>query len=301
MLPAQKTTAGNLPEILTPRKPESHKGDFGRVLVAAGSRGMAGAAVMCAHAALKSGAGLVTVGICGSMQSAFVAALPEAMTIALPENAEGTVTAGAAAVLIAAHKKKSFDLLLIGPGLGGSRDARQFVGALIAGLKIPVVADADALNAFAASGFGPLSGLMSVCTPHAGEMARLLGCAAAKTDNERLVQAEKLCRLTDGVCVLKGNKTVVSDGVSAYINTTGNPCLAKGGSGDVLAGMTAGIWAQAGHAAGFEKTAMASARLAVYLHGLCGDIAAAELGTRGVLARDLIARIPAAFKKASIL
>lgn len=277
---------------LPPRPRRAHKGDFGRVLVAAGSRGMAGAAILSARAALKAGAGLVTVACPAGIQKTIACALPEAMTFAACTR--DTFTPAAAARVAAFARDKKIDVMLIGPGLGASAGARAFALRLLAALDLPAVVDADALNALAA-GPRPLKfkNKFSIITPHPGEAARLLG----KKIIDRPAAAAALAALTGGVAVLKGPGTLVCGGGKLCKNISGGPELAKGGSGDVLAGLTAGFYAQNGLVRGFTpETAAGSAALAVFLHGRCGDLAAKKYTARCVLAGELLDFLPAALE-----
>ena len=289
-----KITPRLLKPLLPGRAAASHKGDYGHVLVAAGSRGMTGAAVLAARAALKAGAGLVTVACPESERRIIACALPEAMTFGA-NCAGGSFAVKAAAEVAALARRKKIDVLLVGPGLGASPAARAFVLRLLGLLKFPAVADADALNALAAA--GPRSLRLAarplIITPHPGEAARLLG----KKITDRRAAVLELAALTGGVAVLKGAGTLVCGGEIILTNTTGGPALAKGGSGDVLAGLTAGFFAQAGKARGFtHRTALESAALAVYLHGRAGDLAAKKLTERCVLAGELLEFLPAALR-----
>lgn len=289
-------TKAFLRPLLAPRKKNSHKGDYGRVLVVAGSRGLTGAAILAARAALKSGAGLVTVACPESERKIIACALPEAMTFGAA-CAGGTFAAGAAARVAAFALKKDIDVVLVGPGLGASPSARAFAVKLLRTLRLPVVVDADALNAVAAAGFRnfKFSGFPLVITPHPGEAARLLGNRVT----DRPAAAAELARLCGGVAVLKGAGTLVACGKSLLKCSVGGPALAKGGSGDILAGLCAGFLAQAGTARGFgEAAAFESAALAVHLHGLCGDLAAKKYTERCVLAGELLAFLPAAVRRA---
>ncbi len=289
-----KITPRMLRPLLPRRAAASHKGDYGHVLVAAGSRGMAGAAILAARAALKAGAGLVTVACPASERRIITCALPEAMTLGA-DCSGGAFTLKAAAQVAALARRKKTGVLLIGPGLGASPAARSFALRLLELLKIPAVVDADALNALAAAGLRSCRVVASplIITPHPGEAARLLG----KKILDRRAAALELAALTGGVAVLKGAGTLVCGGKTIMTNTTGGPALAKGGSGDVLAGLTAGFFAQAGAARGFAPgTALESAALAVYLHGLCGDLAGLKFTERCVLAGELLDFLPAALR-----
>lgn len=276
---------------LPPRPRNAHKGDFGRVLVVAGSRGMAGAAILSARAALKAGAGLVTVACPESERKIIACALPEAMTFGAACSG-GTFTAGAAAQVAAFACAKKTDVLLVGPGLGASKGARAFALGLLAALDLPAVVDADALNALAA---GPrpfkLKAAPAIFTPHPGEAERLLG----KKVTDRPAAAGALARLCGGTAVLKGPGTLICEGKTILKNISGGPALAKGGTGDVLAGLLAGFYAQNGLARGFNaQTALGTAALAVFLHGLCGELAAKKYTERCVLAGELLDFLPEA-------
>lgn len=288
-----KITAGMLRPMLPPRRKNSHKKDYGHVLVAAGSRGMTGAAVLAARAVMKAGAGLVTVA-CPETERRLVAlALPEAMTFGAASK-NGVFELKAAAQVAAFARAKKIDLLLAGPGLSTAGEAPAFILSLLKALRLPAVLDADALNAVSLRGRFPETGTPGIITPHPGEASRLLGSPV----HDRPSAAAKLARMSGGAAALKGYGTLVSDGVSVLENPTGGPALAKGGSGDVLAGLCAGFYVQAGLRGGFSlKTAFESAALAVYLHGLCGDLAAVEFTERGVLASELIEELPAAMKR----
>jgi NAD(P)H-hydrate epimerase len=287
------TNKAQLRALLPARRKESHKGDFGRVLVAAGSRGMAGAAVLAARAALKAGAGLVTVACPESERKIIACALPEAMTFGA-SCADGAFAASAAAEVAAFARKKKIDVLLLGPGLGDRPGARAFALKLLASLDVTAVIDADALNALAAGPRPPkLKVSPAVFTPHPGEAARLLG----KRITDRRCAVLALAKLTGGTVILKGAGTLVCLGGKIFKNSTGGPELAKGGSGDVLAGLCAGLLAQMGTVRGFTpETALGAARLAAHLHGRCGGLAAKKFTSRCVLAGELLDFLPAAFR-----
>ena len=288
----KKITTALIKPLLPPRARNSHKGDYGRVLIVAGSRGMTGAAVLAARAALKSGAGLVTVA-CPESERRYVAcALPEAMTFGAA-CAGGAFTPAAAAQVAKFAAEKKIDAFLIGPGLGSSKGARAFALKLLKTLRLPAVIDADALNALAGERAFKIAASPFILTPHPGEAGRLLG----KKITDRPSAAAELAALTGGVAVLKGPGTLVCGGKEILLNATGGPALAKGGSGDVLAGLCAGFLAQAGLARGFSAgTAFYSAALAVHLHGLCGDLAAEKYTERCVLAGELLDFLPAAIR-----
>jgi NAD(P)H-hydrate epimerase len=288
-------TAAYLWPFLPPRCGNTHKGDYGRALIIAGSRGMTGAAVLAARAALKAGAGLVTVACPDSEQPVIACAVPEAMTLPLPSE-DGAASLKAADRILAFQKDKKYDVCLIGPGLSLKGETPDFIRVVLKNIGIPVVVDADALNALSrGSAFEAIKARQAgIFTPHAGEALRFFKTPAP--EGRELLR--KLHALLGGVCLLKGPGTLITDGRKLLRNTTGGPALAKGGSGDVLAGLITGLWAQAGRANGFTAaTALQSAALGVYLHGLCGDLAAGMLTQRCVLAGELVKFLPAAFRK----
>jgi NAD(P)H-hydrate epimerase len=284
-----------LPARLLQRKPNAHKGDFGHIFILAGSGGLCGAAVLCAEAALRSGAGLVTLGIPESLNSPLIRIKSkEAMTLALPQ----TKTA---ALSLRAYKKikdfsKNTDILVIGPGLGRERSTQSLVRKLVSRIDKPMVIDADGLNALAEY-LGILRktkcpGAGMILTPHPGEMARLLGISAKEVQSERKGIARAFAGNYKVVLVLKGHNTVVSDYQgNLYINKTGNPGMATAGSGDVLSGMIAAFLGQG-------LTAFEAAKYAVYLHGKAGDLAVKEKTEISLIASDIIGKIPEAIKKA---
>lgn len=293
------------PKILRPllakRPKDCHKGDFGRVLIAAGSKGMSGAAILSARAALKAGAGLVTVAVPESQQPVVACAVPEALTLPLPESKNGSVLPDAVGTVLTWNAAHDCDVLLTGPGLSTAMGVFEFVRGLLNELRVPSVVDADALNVTASSGelreVFPKD-VPCVLTPHPGEMGRLL---SKIINTETLTRTDRAARLsfeTGKVVVFKGHETIVTDAFSAFVNTTGGPALAKAGAGDVLAGFIAGFWAQHGRLNGFSlKTALESACLGVYVHGLCGDMAAKEFTERCVLAGELADYLPKALRK----
>lgn len=277
------------------RKIDAHKGDFGHVLILGGSARYSGAAVLCSEAALRSGAGLVTLGIPKSLNSAVIRIKPkEVMTLPLAETQEGTLSLTAFARI--RKLAKTIDLLVIGPGLGQEKSTQALIRKVIRQLKLPMVIDADGLNAVA----GHLnllkthnSELITILTPHPGEMARLLGTSVNKIQRNRKETAKKFAKDYKTTLVLKGHNTVVADyKYGLYVNKTGNPGMASGGCGDVLTGMIAAFLGQ-----GLD--AFVAAKYAVYLHGLAGDLAAKEKTQISLIASDIIAKIPEAIKLSS--
>jgi NAD(P)H-hydrate epimerase len=272
-----------------PRRPaDSNKGDFGRVLVVAGSRGMSGAAVLCGTAALRGGAGLVRLAVADGILPMVAAGNPCYMTAPLPQDADGRLAAAAEPALLDLARVSS--AVAVGPGLGRSADVMALVAALVERITVPLVLDADGLNALQShtdclrSRPAP-----TVLTPHPGEFARLLGSDVPTVQSRRQELALRFAADHGVVVLLKGHHTVVTDGRRLYVNTTGNPGMATGGSGDVLTGLIAALLGQ-----GLE--AFAAAQLGAYLHGLAGDLARDALGEVGLIATDLPQYLPAAFR-----
>jgi NAD(P)H-hydrate epimerase len=272
-----------------PRPPDAHKGRFGHVLVVAGSLGKTGAAVLAGMAALRAGAGLVTVATAADALAIVAAARPELMTEPLRVGADGGLAEQA--LDHALELARGRDAVVIGPGLGQARGTRAFVRQFVARCPVPLVLDADALNAFGAGDEAPALAALrgsrpTVLTPHPGEMARLLGTSARQVQARRLGAARELAAATGALVVLKGHRSLVAgpDGLTA-VNPTGNPGMATGGTGDVLAGITGALLARGGDA-------WTAATAATYAHGRAGDVAAARLGQEGMVAGDLLDALP---------
>lgn len=276
------------------RKKDSQKGDYGKVLVIAGSVGMTGAAYLTSNAALRSGSGLVLNCIPASLNPIMEVKLTEAMTLPLSETkSQGLSVKAKPAILEAASK---YDVVAIGPGLGSDKETGSLVRELIAEIEKPMVIDADAINAFE----GSLDELgmrkhRAVITPHPGEMARLIGKDVEFVQANRTSTAVNVAEITGAVVCLKGHQTVVADpDGEVFVNDTGNSGMATGGSGDVLTGMIASFIGQ-----GINDYSAAVS--AVYLHGIAGDIAAEKKGPFSLIASDIIEYLPEAFKKAGII
>jgi ADP-dependent NAD(P)H-hydrate dehydratase / NAD(P)H-hydrate epimerase len=271
------------------RKRNTHKGDCGHVLVIAGSAGMTGAAYLSSEAAIISGAGLVTLAIPKSLNPIMQRKLIEVMTLPLPETKDRSLAlAGYNKIQEFAEKA---DCVLIGPGLSRNNHTQKLIRSLIKNIRLPMVIDADALNAMS----GHLNTLhfnrQTIITPHPGEMARLVNKRTSLVVKDKKNVAKKFSSEYNVTTVLKGFKTVVaSPGNALYINNTGNPGMASAGCGDVLAGIIAALTAS-----GMDM--FKAARLGVYVHGLAGDIAAEEIGEISLRARDLLRFLPKAFKK----
>jgi hydroxyethylthiazole kinase-like uncharacterized protein yjeF len=286
-----------LPTRLLQRNPDAHKGDFGHIFVLAGSGRFSGAAILCAAAAMRSGAGLVTLGIPKNINNAVIKIKPkEVMTLPLPQTKDSTLSS-------AGFKKikdfsKEIDVLVVGPGLGRNKSTQDLVRKIISEIKKPLVIDADGLNALV--GYLNLLRAKSyelraecILTPHPGEMGRLLGIGIAKVQKKRKAIAAKFAKDYKATLVLKGHNTVVADYEGdLYINKTGNPGMATAGSGDVLTGIIGSFLGQG-------LSAFEAAKYAVYLHGLAGDLAAKEKTQLGMIASDIIDKIPQAIKKSS--
>jgi hydroxyethylthiazole kinase-like uncharacterized protein yjeF len=278
------------PEAVAPlfgRRPEdSHKNAFGHVAVVAGSRGKAGAALLCARAALRAGAGLVTVAGPESLEPRCTAALPEAMTLPLPEEG-GALSARAAGALLDLLERT--DAAAVGPGLGTGEGARAVVSSIVRRARIPVLFDADGLNLFSGNpSYFRRRPAPTVLTPHAGEAGRLLSRSARSVQAARLESVRELSRSTGAIALLKGSGTLTADPAGhVWYNPTGGPELATAGSGDVLSGIGAAFLAGGMSA---EDAAVAAA----YVHGLAGAFAARALGDRGILASEVADAVPRA-------
>jgi NAD(P)H-hydrate epimerase len=278
------------------RRPDAHKGDYGHALLVAGSRGKTGAAVLAGWGAMRVGAGLVTVATPDDVLPIVASALPEIMTAPLASTEAGSISLRNLDYGRFAELMKEKNVLALGPGLSSHQETQQFVRTILADCPLPVVLDADGLNAFAgrADELGARRAGALAMTPHPGEMARLLGCTTQDVQSKRLETALETAARWRAFVVLKGYHTIVAtpDG-RAFINSTGNPGMATGGTGDVLTGMLAGLTAQFG-TEHWERVL----GFGVYLHGLAGDLAAARVGEAPLMASDLIAEIPEAFRQA---
>ena len=275
-------TRGSMRELVTPRSPDSHKGDYGRVLLVAGSRGKTGAAHLAAVGALRSGAGLVTVATPAGCQAVVAAMAPEYMTEALPEKQDGLDPTGVDRVLDMAR-----DVVAIGPGLGQATATREFVKRFVDRATMPLVIDADGLNAFNDDPDRLMGreGRDVIITPHPGEMARLVGMSTDEVQRNRMDIARNFAVTHRAFVVLKGHRTLIATpDEKVFINPTGNPGMATGGTGDVLTGMIAAWLAQL-------LDAEAACKLAVYLHGMAGDLAEADESDIGLTASDVAAHI----------
>jgi NAD(P)H-hydrate epimerase len=273
---------------LARRPADSNKGNYGKDLVVAGSRGMSGAAVLCGSGALRGGAGLVTVAVPELILPIVAAGNPCYLTAPLAQDTEGKVSKLAEARIL--ELAQANDIAAIGPGLGRSAEIKQLLAGLIQNIKIPMVLDADGINALAEQPDSLTNHAAPIIlTPHPGEFARLMGCDVPAVQARRQELAVQFAQKYDVVVVLKGHGTVVTDGRRVYLNRTGNPGMATGGTGDVLTGLIAALLGQ-----GLEP--FAAAQLGVHLHGWAGDLAQAELGEVSMIASDLLTYLPHAFR-----
>ena len=281
--------ASDIAPLFPPREPDSHKGAFGRLLVVAGSVGKTGAAALAARAALRTGAGLVTIAAPRSQQPIIAALGMEVMTEPLPE------TPGQSASLKAKDRilelVSATDALALGPGLSLDPETQNLARELVREVDKPMVVDADGLSALA----GHLDFLKKApprcLTPHPGEMARLLDSTVAEVQADRIETVRSFCQRAGGFLVLKGARSVIGEpGGSVFINPTGNPGMATAGSGDVLTGMVGALLAR-----GVDL--LAALQASVYLHGLAGDLARDEKGEAGIIAGDILDAIPRAILK----
>jgi ADP-dependent NAD(P)H-hydrate dehydratase / NAD(P)H-hydrate epimerase len=282
--------------LLAPRARDANKGSYGHVLVVGGSLGKSGAAAMAGFSVLRTGAGLSTIATPRSILATVAGFHPEVMTEPLAETSEGTISLEALETVETLSEKKS--VLAIGPGISRNHETSEFVRTLVkrgsVGDGISIVLDADALNAFEnVSDKLNGKGRTLVITPHPGEMSRLTGLTIAEVQANRLDVARRFSSEHQLIVVLKGHRTLVAspDG-TVWVNPTGNPGMATGGTGDILTGMVAGMLAQHPH------QPLEAAALTVYLHGLAGDIAARSIGEGSLVATDLVRYLPEAFADA---
>jgi NAD(P)H-hydrate epimerase len=295
-------TPKDIATLVGPRPRDSNKGMYGHVLVIGGSLGKAGAAAMAGFSALRAGVGLVTVATARSILPTVASFHPELMTEPLEETGDGTISVDALELLQQLAEKKT--VLAIGPGISRNEETAEVVRTVVSESDVPVVLDADGLNAFEgrAEDFnrkgrkrtakGAEKSPTLVLTPHPGEMARLTGLSTKDIQRDRVNIARKFAQQHQVILVLKGDRTIVAspDG-QAWVNPTGNPGMATGGTGDILTGIIAGILAQN------PNRAFESVLAAVFLHGLAGDIACARVGEHSLAATDLINALPEAFRQ----
>ena len=296
--------AAQVRKILPARTRDSHKGTYGHVYVVAGSRGKSGAALMTGLAALRSGAGLVTLWLPRSVRKDVAGKYPELMTEFLPETEEETSDRTGAGKVLA--QLPQVDAVVIGPGMTTQSSTRRLVWDLVRHSPVPVVLDADGINAFVPPAEPLLNenGQPVVLTPHPGEIARLTGRKIADVQKSRLETARDCAAKNRCYVILKGFQTVIATpGGEIFINCTGNPGMATGGTGDILAGMTGRFVAYWNRQRKTDNSRNLADYLSasVYLHGLAGDLAAGEEGMESLIATDLLKYLPRAFRSVACL
>ena len=283
-------TPRDIREMAAPRPRDSNKGMYGHVLVIGGSLGKAGAAAMAGLAALRAGAGLATVATAQSVLPTVAGFAAELMTEPLPETEAATISLRAREYGRLDSIIKGKTVLAIGPGISRQTETSELVRVLVKSSQLPMVLDADGLNAFEGRA-QELTGRPLVITPHPGEMARLAQLSTKQIQENRLQVAREFATRHGLTTVLKGNRTLVAqaDG-KVWVNPTGNPGMASGGMGDILTGMVAGLLGQTTHS-------INAVLAAVYLHGLAGDVACETTGEQSLIATDLLAALPEAFRR----
>jgi NAD(P)H-hydrate epimerase len=284
-------TAQDIAATVADRDPVSNKGTYGHVLIVGGSFGKAGSAAMAGISVLRIGAGLSTVATAKSALNTVAGFHPELMTVPLPETEAGTISGEAQTKIEDLAKKKA--VLAIGPGISEEPETSQLVRTLVGKLQMPMVVDADGLNAFDGRTnhlYG--KGRTLVITPHPGEMARLAGLSIPEVQADRLGVARKFAREHALIVALKGHRTLIvkPDG-EAWVNMTGNAGMSTGGTGDILTGMVSGMIAQ------HPKNAFEAVLAAVHLHGLSGDVMRETVGEHSMVATDLLLGLPEAFRR----
>jgi NAD(P)H-hydrate epimerase len=272
-----------------PRHPDTHKGDYGHLLVIAGSVGKTGAAAMACQAALRMGAGLVTLVIPKSLNTIMEMKLTEVMTEPLPETPKQTLSLRAFSTIVRLCENKR--AVIIGPGLGTFKETQSLVLKLIRTLDLPIILDADGLTALATQPKTlPTSNRSLILTPHPGEMARLIRSTVKEVLEDRIGLSRNFSQSQHVHLILKGHPTLIATPKGeTFINPTGNPGMASGGTGDVLTGMIGGLICQ-----GFDI--LPSLQIAVYLHGKAGDEGVQTMGEKSLIATDIIEKIPALLK-----
>jgi NAD(P)H-hydrate epimerase len=282
--------------LLPERTADSHKGDYGHVLIIAGSRGKTGAAMMTAKACLRAGAGMVTIGVPETLADIFQGRVTEEMVLPLPDTGKGMLSTNSLDTILGFVMEK-IDAIGVGPGIGVSDDTERLLSELVLRSPVPMVIDADGINSLSAArgrGKGAKDILGSarspvILTPHPGEMARLLSAGKDFLQQDRMNIATSFSKETGACLVLKGAPTVIAEPEGrVFINTTGNPGMATAGSGDVLTGIIASMLGQG-------LTSLNSSVLGVFLHGLAGDIAAEKKGMHSLIASDIIKMMQDAF------
>ena len=278
---AERTTRALVKQLLPVRARWAHKGDFGKVLLLCGSKGLAGAAMLAARAALRTGSGLVYLGVPEAIYPVCAGACASAVVFPLPSDQDGRFSFEAAGAL--EKRLPNMDAVLFGCGVGQSDVLERLLKWLLLNCRAPLVLDADGINLLAQH-MDVLRGSRCpvILTPHDGEYLRLGGDPKAK---DRVEEAMRFARDTGTILLLKGHRTIVTDGLNVYRNTTGNPGMATGGSGDVLSGVIVSLLGQ--HVMPLEAAAAGA-----WIHGAAGDMAAREIGEYGMIPEDIIERLP---------
>ncbi len=276
---------------LLPRKKGSDKSCFGHALILAGSRGLTGAMILASRAALESGSGLVTLGLAESLLPIAAKSIPEVMQLPLKETKEASPRFSAYSAIKNFIDKRRANGLLIGPGLSQNTETQKLVRKLVRSISVTTILDADGINSFKRKRKEILShkGKL-VITPHKKEFERLFSEKWPENKDQRIKLAKKLSKFYDVVLVMKGRGTLVVHHDRCYVNSTGNPGMAKGGSGDVLAGIITAFVCQ-------RLEPFEAACWAVYFHGKAADLAVKERGELSLIASDIIRFLPKAFKK----
>lgn len=286
-------TAREVAPLIAARPPAANKGNFGHVLVIGGSVGKAGAAAMAGMSALRAGAGLSTIATANSALPTVAGFHPEVMTESLDETEAGSISTRALEYGRLDKLVEGKTVLAVGPGISRQAETAEFVRTIVAKYKTPIVLDADGLNAFEGRTKDLKGrGRSLVITPHPGEMARLTASTAAAVQRDRLNVARTFAREHDIIVVLKGHRTLIAqpDG-TVWVNTTGNPGMATGGTGDILTGIMAGFIAQN------PRRVMEAVIASVYLHGLAGDVGRESVGEQSLVATDLVHALPEAMRR----
>ena len=278
-------------KFLLKREKNTHKGDYGHLFIIGGSPGLTGAVCLAGMSALRAGCGLVTIGIPKGLNHIIEIKLTEVMSLPLPETEDHYFSETAYEKSIEFIEKKA-NCVLIGPGISLHPETKKFVKRLIPEIKKPLIIDADALKIISENLeiLNFLKNRKPILTPHPGEMSYLTGLKIEQIQKNRKEVAENFAKKYNLILVLKGYRTVVTDGKNTYINLTGNPGMATAGSGDVLAGIIGGLLSQ-----GEEN--FVAAKYGVLIHGLAGDMAKKEKGEISLIASDIIEKIPSVFKK----
>lgn len=286
----QELTWETIQKIIPRRKADAQKGDFGRLLCLTGSRNMPGACLLSTESALRGGAGLVTVATAPENPMRLAAAVPEAMWLSLHTDAAGFMTCSDNQTTLLPHIQRA-NGILIGCGMGVTEETKKLVRWVLETAKCPVVIDADGLNCLVdCIDISRRQRTDWILTPHPGEMARLTGKTIPDIQTHRAGTAQAFVQAYPVTLVLKGAGTIVAQGDIARRNPTGNPGMSRGGSGDVLAGLTAAFVTQG-------LSAWDAACAAVYLHGMAGDLAAAQRSQQAMLPRDILAFLPEALRR----